>query len=54
MRQKRVRNGHAPETLPASKSISVISVTSSGGAQEPQWQVQERPRQTEKAKLAHA
>ena len=54
MRQKRVRNCHAPETLPGSKSISVISMTSAGRAQEPQRQVQERPRQTEKATLAHA
>lgn len=54
MRQKGVRSCHAPETLPGSKMISVISRPSLGRAQKPQRQVQEHSRQTVKAKLAQA
>lgn len=51
MRQEEVWNCHDPEMLPGSKSFNIIS---KGRAWEPQWQDQERSRQTEKAKLAHA
>lgn len=54
MSQEKVRDCPEPETLLGSKLVNVISATSPGRAQEPQWHVQERSRQTEKAKLVHA
>lgn len=49
-----IRNCQESETLPDSQLINVISMTSPGRSQAPQWQVQEHSRRAAKASPDHA